>query len=96
MKSIRISFVSVLVSLVISTTWSIALVRLPALAPAQSSDCTRPSRELVRRELVFGTARPHGEPLSESEWQAFLDSSRVCRSDNGGCRETGRERISMA
>jgi hypothetical protein len=83
MKSIRISFVYVLVSLVISTTWSVALVRLPALAPAQSVECSRPSRELVRRELVFGTARPHDDPLSESEWQAFLDSVVTPRFPDG-------------
>src|SRR5262245_38355424 len=72
MKSLRIFVASILVSLAISTGWSVALVRLDVFAP--NADCARPSRELVRRELVFGTARSHGEPLSEREWQSFLDS----------------------
>ena len=81
MKSLRIFVASILVSLAISTGWSVALVRLDVFA--QGSDCARPSRELVRRELVFGTARPHSEPLSESEWQSFLDSVVTPRFPDG-------------
>jgi len=83
MKSIRFLFASVLVSLAINTGWSVALVRLDALTPAQTAECSRPSRELVRRELVFGAARPHGDPLSEDEWESFLDTVVTPRFPDG-------------
>jgi hypothetical protein len=61
----------------------VALVRLDVFANAQTAECTRPSRELVRRELVFGAARSNADPLSESEWQSFLDSVVTPRFPDG-------------
>jgi hypothetical protein len=83
MKSMRVLVISVLASLVMSVGWSAALVQLDVLATAQTAECTLPSRALVRRELVFGTARAHGDPLGEDEWQSFLDSDVTPRFPDG-------------
>lgn len=81
MNSFRIIFFSALASLAISV--GVALVDVGAPATAQTPACTLPSRELVRRELVFGTARPHEDPISENEWQSFLDSVVTPRFPDG-------------
>lgn len=74
MKSITVLVLSVLASLTVSMGLGAALVQLDGPTTAQTAECTLPARALVRRELVFGTARAHGAPLGEDVWQSFLDS----------------------
>jgi hypothetical protein len=52
----------------------IALARLVTPSPAASMTCVSPSRAMARLELLFGTSRPHSAPVSDVDWQAFLDS----------------------
>jgi hypothetical protein len=48
-----------------------------------TAECKPPARVQVRHELVFGTARPHGAPLREDEWQSFVDSIVTPRFPDG-------------
>jgi hypothetical protein len=52
-------------------------------APADTAECKPPARAQVRHELVFGTARAHGVPLREDEWQSFVDSVVTPRFPDG-------------
>ena len=72
---------SVLVSL--TAIAGVGFMLLQADAPAQSADCKPPARAQVRHELVFGTARAHGVPLREDEWQSFVDSVVTPRFPDG-------------
>jgi Protein of unknown function (DUF3574) len=51
----------------------IAFAWLVTPSPAAMT-CMPPSRSMARLELLFGTSRPHSGPVSEVDWQAFLDS----------------------
>lgn len=49
------------------------------LGLASGMTCVPPSRAMARLELLFGTSRPHSAPVSEVDWQAFLDSEVIPR-----------------
>ena len=83
MKPITVLALSVAASLAVSAGLGIALIELDAPASAQTTECTLPARALVRHELVFGTARPHGAPIGEDEWQSFVDSVVLLASRTG-------------
>ena len=51
----------------------IAFARLVTPLPAAGITCLPPSRAMARLELLFGTSRRHSAPVSEVDWQAFLD-----------------------
>ena len=40
---------------------------------ASGLSCAPSARTMARLELLFGTTRPHGPPVSSEEWAAFLD-----------------------
>jgi len=50
---------------------------------AENTECKPPARAQVRHELVFGTARAHGVPLGEDEWQSFVDTVVTPRFPDG-------------
>lgn len=72
---------SVLASLTASVGVGIMLMQPDA--PAETTECKPPARAQVRHELVFGTARAHGDPLREDEWQSFIDSVVTPRFPDG-------------
>jgi hypothetical protein len=41
---------------------------------ATGAACRDPARPMIRLELVFGTSRPGGRPVSEAEWIGFLET----------------------
>lgn len=45
--------------------------------------CPATATAMARLELVFGTTRPGGAPVSEDEWQAFLDEVVTPRFPDG-------------
>jgi hypothetical protein len=83
MKPITILALSVAASLAVSAGLGIVLTQLDEPASAQTAECTLPARALIRHELVFGTARPHGSPIGEDEWQSFVDSVVTPRFPDG-------------
>ena len=62
---------SVLASLTASIGMGVMLMQPDTTA--ETAECKPPARAQVRHELVFGTARAHGVPLREDEWQSFID-----------------------
>lgn len=45
--------------------------------------CRPPARAIARLELLFGTTKPDGTPVSEAEWLAFLDTEVTPRFPEG-------------
>lgn len=83
MKSFTVPVFALLASLTIGVGLAGALVRLNAQVTAQADACMPSSRALVRRELVFGTARAQGAIVSAHDWQGFLDSTVTPRFPDG-------------
>jgi hypothetical protein len=83
MKPTTILALSVLASLAVSVGLGVRLMQLDAPASAENAECALPARAQVRHELVFGTARPHGSPIGEDEWQSFVDSVVTPRFPDG-------------
>ena len=54
-----------------------------AVSAAPQATCRGPARAMARLELLFGTSRPHGGPVSEQEWSSFLDAEVTPRFPNG-------------
>ncbi len=72
---------SVLASLTASVGVGVMLMQPDTTA--ETAECKPPARAQVRHELVFGTARAHGVPLREDEWQSFIDSVVTPRFPDG-------------
>jgi hypothetical protein len=72
---------SVLASL--TAVVGVGVMLMQSDAPAETAECKPPARAQVRHELVFGTARAHGVPLREDEWQSFVDSVVTPRFPDG-------------
>ena len=72
---------SVLASL--TAVVGVGVMLMQADAPVDTAECKPPARAQVRHELVFGTARAHGVPLREDEWQSFVDSVVTPRFPDG-------------
>lgn len=83
MKSLTVPALSVIATLAIGLGLGAAVARRDAPATAQVAECIRPARMQVRHELIFGTARAHGAPLGDAEWQSFLDSVVTPRFPDG-------------
>jgi hypothetical protein len=82
-KPTTVLALSVLASLAASAGLGVTLMQMEAPASAENTECTAPARAQVRHELVFGTARAHGVPLREDEWQSFIDSVVTPRFPDG-------------
>ncbi len=50
------------------------LAQLANNAPKPGPSCSAPARTMARLEMLFGTARSHGSPISDEEWHSFLDT----------------------
>jgi hypothetical protein len=48
--------------------------RSAAVAPKNGPSCQGTSQAMSRLEMLFGTARPNGPPISDAEWASFVDS----------------------
>jgi hypothetical protein len=57
--------------------------RSAAVAPAPALSCRGPARAMTRLEMLFGTARPNGPPISDGEWAAFVDAEVTPRFPDG-------------
>jgi len=57
--------------------------RSAAVAPAPALSCRAPARAMTRLEMLFGTARPNGPPISDEEWAAFVDAEVTPRFSDG-------------
>ena len=57
--------------------------RSAAVAPAPALSCRAPARAMTRLEMLFGTARPNGPPISDEEWAAFVDAEVTPRFPDG-------------
>jgi hypothetical protein len=57
--------------------------RSAAVAPAPALSCRVPARAMTRLEMLFGTARPNGPPISDAEWMSFVDSEVTPRFPDG-------------
>jgi Protein of unknown function (DUF3574) len=53
------------------------------LPDASLSGCRRGAAEMVRIELLFGTARKSGAAVGDVEWHSFLDSEVTPRFPDG-------------
>jgi len=67
------------VGIVIAADYS----RSAAVAPAPALSCRAPARAMTRLEMLFGTARPNGPPISDEEWAAFVDAEVTPRFPDG-------------
>jgi Protein of unknown function (DUF3574) len=45
-----------------------------ATAPTHGASCRGPARAMTRLEMLFGTARPNGSLISDTEWTSFVDA----------------------
>ncbi|HEY9538684.1 MAG TPA: DUF3574 domain-containing protein [Kiloniellaceae bacterium] len=52
-------------------------------AQGQATDCADGAFPMARLELYFGTQRPGGAPVTETEWAAFLDEEVTPRFPDG-------------
>lgn len=60
------------------------LALTPAMQTANAQTvCAEGSFPMARLELYFGTQRPGGAPVSDSEWAAFLDEEVTPRFPDG-------------
>ena len=57
--------------------------RLAAGSGAPAPSCRGSARVMARLEMLFGTARPHGPPVTDEEWALFLDSEVTPRFPDG-------------
>jgi hypothetical protein len=60
-----------------------ALSPLLAPGPGAGLTCRDGSQAMSRLELLFGASRKDGPPVSDSEWQAFLDEAVTPRFPDG-------------
>jgi Protein of unknown function (DUF3574) len=49
-------------------------VRLDAVPLTAAPSCQGQAHAMARLELLFGTARPTGDAITEEQWTAFLDA----------------------
>jgi hypothetical protein len=54
-----------------------------ATAPVPQPRCPEESRPMARLELIFGMSRKGAEPVTEAEWQEFLDAEVTPRFPDG-------------
>jgi hypothetical protein len=64
-------FVAILIG---SALFGTGYTRLAADSGASAPSCRGSARAMARLEMLFGTSRPHGPPVSDDEWSAFLDN----------------------
>jgi hypothetical protein len=57
--------------------------RSAAVTPSPALSCRSPARAMIRLELLFGTARPNGPPISDGEWATFVDAEVTPRFPDG-------------
>ena len=50
---------------------------------AAGLSCPLKAKAMARLELLFGTARTNGQPISDTEWQSFLDAEVTPRFPDG-------------
>lgn len=57
--------------------------QLTSPASESSSPCRASAKPMARLELLFGTSRRQGAPISEEEWTSFLDTEVTPRFPDG-------------
>ncbi len=55
-----------------------------------AGECASPAHLMARLELLFGTALPDGQQLSEEDWQKFVDEEVTPRFPEGLTELAGR------
>lgn len=51
-----------------ASTW------LATVSAGPGAFCPASARPMARLEMLFGTSRPHGAPVTDEEWARFLDT----------------------
>ena len=74
----------------VSLTVIIVLAALAVCADSRAAECAPPATPMARVELFFGTTLADGRPLSESEWQKFVDEEVTPRFPEGLTELAGR------
>jgi hypothetical protein len=59
------------------------LAQRPLEPPSPGLACPVKAKPMARLELLFGTARRDGQPVSDGEWRAFLDAEVTPRFPDG-------------
>ena len=99
-RLVKLSYV--IAPLLSATALGVAALTLSmSLGAVPSTRCPPEGRRMARVELVFGTARPSGSPVSGADWQSFLDEVVTPRfpagltvlTANGQWRGTGIEPV---
>ena len=71
------ALVSLLIGIVIGTVW------LASDLAALGLSCPSSARAMTRLEIVFGTSRSRGRPVTDEEWIKFLDIEVTPRFPDG-------------
>jgi len=58
-------------------------VRFTGLPVAADASCRGNAHAMAQLELIFGTARAEGAPVTDAEWKAFLDGEVTPRFPQG-------------
>jgi hypothetical protein len=67
-RDLMLFFAGCVISAVLGT------MRLDAVPSQAAPSCRGHAHKMARLELLFGTARPDGETITEEQWVAFLDA----------------------
>ena len=81
MKRMQLVMLASAVALTIPAAF--ILVQRPPEPLSAGLTCPVKAKQMVRLELLFGTARKGGQPISDAEWQAFLDAEVTPRFPDG-------------
>jgi hypothetical protein len=80
---VKTATVLALAALVIGIALGTEYTRLAAGSGAPAPSCRGSARAMARLEMLFGTSRPQGPPVSDDEWSGFLDSEVTPRFPEG-------------
>lgn len=73
-----VAFAALSIGIVIGTGhMRVAAISAPALS------CRGPARVMARLEMLFGTSRAQGAPITDDEWTSFLDTEVTPRFPGG-------------
>jgi hypothetical protein len=80
---VKSATVLALAALAIGVVLGTEYTRLAAGAGAPAPSCRGSARPMARLEMLFGTSRRHGPPVTDDEWASFLNSEVTPRFPDG-------------
>lgn len=72
--SMKITWLPAFAALAIGIAIGAESMRLAAVSAEQALGCRSSARAMARLEMLFGTSRAQGSPVTDEEWTSFLDS----------------------